>query len=329
MSLKRDLGLPTAFFIVLASMVGTGIFAATGNVLAYLGSPWKVMLVWMIGGAIALCGALSYAELSSCMPESGGEYLYLRKIFGLLPAFLSGWVSLVVGFSASIAFGASVFYIYLGKFMASLGGDVASLWNKKMISILVVSLLGAAHLWGARISSGLQNFLSIFKLSVIVLFIIFGLFALDYSQMGRLFAEFNSHKNFSHQEMNIGSISSLGIALLIISFCYSGWNAASYIAEEVKNPEKNLPRSLILGCLFVLVLYLFVNFIFLISVPGESILSNPAVAELSVNALFSEYSAMVFNFCTLLILLSSISVQMLIGPRVYYAMARDRVLFLS
>ena len=316
-------------------MVGTGIFVTTGDVLAITQNSALVLLLWFIGGLIALCGSLSYAELATMMPQSGGEYVYLRNIFGKLPAFLSGWVSLIVGFSASIAITAIAFQLYTEKLLLSLS-EVYSIkihffegqYTKTFFSCGVVMILGFIHFLGIRLSVRVQNILAVFKIAMMFIFIVFGMFLLDFSQIDRLFADYSTSGG-GKSTSPAKNLSQIGLALLMITFAYSGWNGTSYVAEEVKDPQKNLSRSLWMGTMITVGFYLLSNVIFLTSMSGEEVMKTKTIGEASAKALFPKYSALGFNIGILFILISSISVQMMIGPRVYYAMAKDRIIFHS
>ena len=333
--LSRRIGFPTATFVVVTSMVGTGIFVTTGDVLTMTQSSSLVLLLWLLGGLIAICGSLSYAELATMMPQSGGEYIYLRDIFGKLPSFLSGWVSLIVGFSASIAISTIALQLYTEKLFISIS-EIYSVdiqifenqYTRTLFSSVIVITLGLMHSLGIQLSIRIQNILSIFKISIMALFILFGLLYIDYTQIDRLFTNYSTNLAKADHSL-LKDFSQIGLTLLIITFAYSGWNGATYIAEEVKKPERNLPKSLWVGTLITIVFYLLSNIIFLTSMSGEEVMKTKTIGEASAKALFSTHSALTFNIGIILILLSSISVQMMIGPRVYYAMAKDRILFHS
>lgn len=328
MELKRQIGPVTATFIVVASMIGTGIFITTGIVLGMCQSVHAVLLLWIVGGVTAIAGTLCYAELASMWPHVGGEYVYLKKIFGLVPAFLTGWISLIVGFSASTALSSLAFSKYINQFMqgvssqnAAIAGLFSGDMNQKFIAAFIIVLLGLLHIFGVKEGSRVQNVLTAFKLIVVITFVLLGFYSADWSSAHRLTAVYTEGGG-----PDIG-LPVFGLALLIIMFSYSGWNGAAYIAGEMKNPGKNLPRALFFGTLIVTLLYIALNAVFLISSPGSEIINQEAVGAIAANNLFSPGIAKFYTLGIAVILLSSVSVQMMIGPRVYYAMALDRVVF--
>ncbi len=229
-ALPRRLGLGTATSVVIASMVGAGIFTTTGLMLARVTSPGAVLLCWVVAGVVALCGALSYAELAVMMPHAGGEYVYLREIYGPAFAFLTGWISFFVGFSAPIAASA----VAAAAYFTTAGFLPDSALAAKTCAAVIVLLLTAVHYRGGRLGSGTQNSLTAAKLALITLLVVAG------------FASSRGH--WSALRDALGSLHlttwpGVGLALLWASFAYSGWNGSAYIAEEIEAPERNLPRS--------------------------------------------------------------------------------------
>jgi APA family basic amino acid/polyamine antiporter len=315
-------------------MIGSGIFITTGIVLNYTHNALVIIILWAVGGLVALTGALCYAELAAMWPEAGGEYVYLRNTYGFLPAFLTGWISLMVGFSASVALSAMMFIEYLNKFSKNLYPDAgegipffADIWTQKCVAAGILILLGVVHILGVREGSTVQNVLTIIKIAIIATFIGFGVYMADWSMSQRLVADYSWPDGSTG-----GGIPAAGLALLVIMFSYSGWNGAAYIAGEIRKPEINLPRALILGTVITTILYLGLNAIFLMSAPGGKIIADAAGGEAAIGALaasslFGENFSHILNLGIALILLSSISAQMMIGPRVYYAMANDKMIF--
>jgi basic amino acid/polyamine antiporter, APA family len=315
--LKRQIGLFTAVFIIIADVIGTGIFMTTGNVLGMTGNAGAVIILWGIGGLVALTGSLCYAELASIWPQSGGEYIYLRNIYGYLPSFLTGWISLVVGFTASAAISAMLVIIYLNEFIQ--GGVLAGVWTQKILASLIVIFFAAIHILGVRRGSFIQNILTILKILLIFSLIAFGFYAADWGSTQRLTAVYEGAGS--------KSIIEYGSALLVIMYAYSGWNGTSYIAGEIKDPEKNLPRAMFLGVLIVGVIYMLLNVVYLISSPGPELMGKDAVGAIAARNLFGEGVSPVFTLGIALVLLSSVSVQIMVGPRVYHAMAGDGLTF--
>lgn len=327
MGLKRQIGLVTAVLVIVADMIGTGIFMTTGNVLGMTGSAPVVMALWIVGGCIAIAGALCYAELATTWPDVGGEYVYLKKIFGFLPAFLTGWVSLVVGFAAPVATGSLLLVQYTNRFLHAVFGAPAEImllddvWFQKTAAVMIIVFFGSLHIVGVKKGSYVQNALTIVKIMIVVAFIGLGLLAADVGNIGRLAA------SYPVVESGASGFAVMGLGLLVVMFAYSGWNGASYIAGEIRNPERNLPRAMLWGTLLTMCLYLLLNVVFLLGAPGQELMGRDEVAAIAAGFLFAP---VVCNFITLgiaIILLSAVSVQMMIGPRVCYAMAQDRMLF--
>ena len=270
--LKREIGFFSAMILVVANMVGTGIFTTSGFIIKELGDPLAMLLCWIVGGIFALSGALCYGELGAMFPLAGGEYVYLRESFGKLMAFLSGWISLIVGFSAPIAVAAIAFATYFFRaFSGLLPMDMnAPLVNNSIliitpvtalasIIIIIFSLIHSHSLWfGSRV----QNVLTIFKLLLIVSFVGGGVF-LGKGSMPRLFDTSQTASVFS---------GSFAVSLIYISFAYSGWNAAAYLGSEIKNPARNIPFSLLTGTFLVMILYFLLNvtYLYALSVPEMS-----------------------------------------------------------
>jgi basic amino acid/polyamine antiporter, APA family len=330
LELKRQLGLITGILVIVADMIGTGIFMTTGNILGMTNNALIVLILWAIGGIVAICGSLSYAELSTIWPDVGGEYVYLKKIFGYLPAFLTGWISLTVGFSAPVATSSLLLVQYVNKFLHIVYGNnsiplfLDAIWVQKIFAIVIIIFFAIIHILGVKKGSSLQNILTFIKIFLILLFIVFGLSAIDWNMTERLYAQYIPKSG--GQEL---SIPLTGLALLMIMFAYSGWNCASYIAGEIKNPEKNLHRTLWIGTSVVMVIYLLLNVVYLMSTNGTNLIGKDEVGAIAALNLFGAGISSVFTVGIALILLSAVSVQMMVGPRVYYAMAKDKMIFQS
>ena len=325
--LKRELGLTTAVLVVIASMIGAGIFGTTGYIQEEVQNPLMVMGLWILGGIVAISGALCYAELSSTMPHAGGEYVYIKKTFGALPSFLTGWVSLIVGFSASAASSALLTsdYAYQVSKILYPGGAIEAFMsdsaNRKVFASVLVVFFGIFHMSGVKKGGFVQNVLTTLKILIIVLFTGIGLQLVLGTDRG----------------LNLGDVflagetryTGFGVGLLFVMIAYSGWNGATYLAEEIKNPEKNVPRALFWGTLFTIVIYFLLNLVYYLSIPVEQMKGMGAVAALSAENLFGTKASLFFNLSFIIMLFSSVSVSLMIGPRVYYAMARDHLFFKS
>ncbi|MHC5082912.1 MAG: APC family permease [Planctomycetota bacterium] len=311
--LKRGFGLSTATYVVIASMVGTGILISPGFMMASLKNYPAIFGLWALGGALALCGAFCVAELAASLPQAGGEYVYLKEAYGPMPAFLSGWTSFILGFSAPLAvIGHVAAKYFLTPFTA--GENEADLLIKTIAAVLIV-VVTLPNLIGHRQSAWTQNLTTIFKLALfiglIVLAFLFGRGQLAHLAEGR----------------PIGQIKwgDMATQLFYVMFAYSGWNAASYMAGEVKSPAKTLPRALILGTALVTVLYLGLNCVFAWAVPlGQVGFDNAMqVPNLAVENLFGPRAASIFSVLLGVTFLSTANAFVITGPRIYYAMAKD------
>ncbi|MCX7806668.1 MAG: amino acid permease, partial [Planctomycetota bacterium] len=314
---QRRFGLPTAACVVVASMVGVGILTTSGYIIRDTSSHVTMLILWLVGGFLALCGSLSVAELAAAMPRTGGEYVFVREAYGDAAAFLYGWVSLVIGFSAPVAAVAHGAASYL--LAPWFGGGDASVAACGLAALFIVVISGA-HLRGATVSSWTQNLSTLLKLIPLFLLVAAG-FALGRGSIANI--ESGSPPGETPWP-------AMGIALVYIMYSYSGWNAAVYLAGEVREPGRILPRALLLGCSGVIALYMFLNLLYAYAIPVADIVTMPAsqvepIAALAANRLFGEWIAAPFSLCIGLGLLANVSAYMLIGPRVYYAMARDRL----
>lgn len=323
--LTRQLGFWTATLVVVASMIGSGIFGNTGIIQHAVANPGYVMVLWLIGGLLALSGALCYAELSTVMPHAGGEYVYLKNIFGLLPSFLTGWVSFVVAFSAPAASAALLSSEYAEKTVALLDPTsplvpfLQSPVNQKIVACGMVMLFTAIHMFGVRAGGYLQNILTVVKLGLVLAFVGAGLYVALFVQ--------NTPVTETVSPGNAIAWGGTGVGLLYVTFAYSGWNSAAYLAEEVKDPKKTLPRALIVGTLITTTLYVLLNLVYYLAVPADELAGEKAVAAMSAGSLFGARVSALFNLGFFFILMSTLSATIMLGPRVYFAMARDNLFF--
>ncbi|UCC98456.1 MAG: amino acid permease [Phycisphaerales bacterium] len=311
--LERAFGLSTSTYVVIASMVGTGILVSPGYMMASLQNYPVIFGLWALGGLLALCGALCVAELAAALPQAGGEYVYLREAYGPMPAFLSGWTSFFLGFSAPLAVAGYIAALYL---LAPFG--LAEKETGRLVQVTAAAIIVAItvpNLMGHRQSAWTQNLTTIGKFGLFVVLVV----------MAFVFGG----GNFAHitQGQSIGQVK-LGTAatqLFYVMFAYSGWNAASYLAGEVRNPGNILPRSLLLGTGLVIVLYLALNLVFAYAVPLADVGFDNAerVPQLAVENLFGPRASSVFSVLLGLAFLATVSAFIITGPRVYYAMAKD------
>ena len=315
--LKRNLTLFTVTNIVIANMIGAGIFTTSGLLMQDLRNPVIMLCLWFAGGLLALFGALSYGRLGTAMPEAGGEYIFLAKLYHPLTGFLSGWVSFIVGFSAPIAASSIGVSEYL--YRTEIFGTLSPFIIKKSIAIGVIILFTFIHLKGLELGARVQNYLTLLKILLLTFLIIFG-FAFGKGDFGNLIQGSSYNFNFSGWRQ-------LGLSLMWIMFAYSGWNAATYIGSEIKNPLRNLSRSLILGTSIVVLIYVLINGLYLYAIPPSEIKGLISVGGLAASYLFGPAFEKILSYMIAFALLSSISAFIILGPRVYFAMAKNSHFF--
>ena len=303
-SARRRLGLPSATALVVASMVGAGVFTTSGFALADLGSPGRVLLAWALGGVTAACGALCYGALGRAIPESGGEYTYLARTLHPLAGYLAGWVSLLAGFTGPIAAAALGLQLYLHSTF-ELDGD------PRWIGTLAIALAGLLH--GLRLAPGVvvQNAVVALKVALILVFVLLGAWKLG------------ARAPLPPSEPPPFDLGALAVALVWISFAYSGWNAAAYVGGELRAAERTLPRALLLGTGLVSVLYLALNAVFVLAAPLEALAGKAEVGAIAAEALGGTALRRFLTLIVALALFTSVSSMVLSGPRVYARMAAD------
>lgn len=326
-SLLRQLGLFSAVALVVSNMVGTGIFTTTGFLAGQLGAPDLVLIIWLVGAAFALAGAFCYSELGINFPASGGEYVYLTRAYGPTWGFMSGWVSFFAGFSAPIAAAALAFSDYLGYFFPALKqenawwrvqwGDVGmQLGGAQIGAASLVLLFTILNLFGVQFIARIQNALTSVKVLVMVAFIAMG-FTIgngDWAHLGQA----------TERTVTTSIPAQFAISLFWIYVAYSGWNAATYVAEELRKPERNLPLALTAGTALVAVLYLLFNVVFIYAVPLGEMKDVIAIGSLTAKALWGPEVAGVFSGLLAVSLMSTVNAMVTIGPRLYYAMAKNK-----
>ncbi|MCX6303066.1 MAG: amino acid permease [Bacteroidia bacterium] len=323
--LQRKLGLFPSTNIVIANMVGAGIFTTSGLLMSGLNDPILMLILWAVGGIIALCGALSYGELGAAMPGAGGEYLFLSKLYHPVFGFLSGWVSFIVGFSAPIAASAMGFSEYFLRAIPALPEWLSSagIMNEnvtgKIISISIILIFTFIHYRGIKTGARIQNVLTVLKVLLIVVLIFAGLM----SGKGDI-ANFGFESTL---DSGFAGWKTIGLSLMWIMFAYSGWNASTYLGGEIKNPSRILPRSLIYGTGIVVILYLALNILYVYGINPEEMKGVISVGGLAMGNLFGKSAEVLFSLLIAFALFSSLSAFIIIGPRVYYSMAKDGLFF--
>lgn len=328
--LLRQLGIVSATALVISNMVGTGIFTATGLLAGPLGSPALVVSIWIVGAVCALAGALCYSELGINFPSSGGEYVYLTEAFGPTWGFMTGWVSFFAGFSAPIAAAALACSDYMGYFFPVLkqsnpafvlgsGTWQIQVGGANLFACVLVAAFTLLNCLGLKRTARIQNVLTAGKVLVILSFI----------GAAFLFGQGNWH-HFAEPAVRT-SVTPLAaqyaISLYLIYVSYSGWNAATYVAEELQQPEKTLPAALAWGTAIVAALYVGLNVVFVYSMPLEATKGVVAIGSLAASYLFGPGVAGVFSVAMAISLLATVNAILTVGPRVYYAMARNGAFF--
>jgi len=299
-------GLPTLIFLVVANMLGAGVFTTSGFALSDLGSASRVLLAWCLGGGIALCGAISYGLLARKVSESGGEYIFLRKNLHPAAGFVGGLLSILVGFSGATAYAAMTLEVYFGATLQGLqGGVLASL------VVLIGWLLHALHI---QAGSRTQNGLVALKLVALSVFIVMAFSNPSIAAEGISVPE----KPFSWF--------ALATTLMWISFSYSGFNAAVYVSEEADNPRVNVPRALVLGTLITTAFYIFLNAAFVCIPPASAVRGHADVALKAAVAIGGENLLLGLRVIIVVALFTSVSSLFMAGPRVCVKMAEDGVL---
>jgi APA family basic amino acid/polyamine antiporter len=312
-------GLATATTVVIASMVGVGVLTTSGFTVAAVGSNQLMLVLWVVGGVVALCGALTVAELAAALPASGGDYVYLYEAYGPLAAFLTGWVSFLIGFAAPIAATAFAAASYLlAPFGLEGPGAKLPLLALATTAILAFAVLHTTSRGGtAKVHSGV----TLLKVGFLALFIAAGL-ALGWRHATNL---------ADRPPIDVGVAKSMAFSLVYISYAYTGWNGAAYLAGEIEDPRRKLPRAILLGTGAVVALYLGLNATYALALPAAEVraIANregfnavAPIAGLAAQKLFGKAIAAPFSFAVGLTLLASLSAYVLTGPRVTYAMAR-------
>ena len=303
---RRTIGFVTASSIVIANIIGTGIFTSLGFQLADIQSGFPLLMLWIIGGITALCGALCYGELSAALPRSGGEYHFLSQIYHPALGFMAGFVSATVGFAAPIALAAMAF----GKYFVGVFG----VGSPMLLSFVVVWVVTVFHLGNLQVGSMFQNLSTLVKLLLIGALIAAGLFVQPKQPISFLPASGDTIAIFG---------APFAVALVYVMYSYSGWNAAAYISGEIKQPEKNVPRSLLVGTGLVIVIYVLLNAVFLATTPVQELKGRLDVALIAGKHIFGTNGGRVAGAVICLGLVSAISSMTWIGPRVSMSMGED------
>jgi APA family basic amino acid/polyamine antiporter len=308
-------------------VIGGGILFTPPQVAASVQNPWLFLGTWVAGGLLAFAGAMAYAELAALRPRAGGEYVYLRAAFGRLAAFLTGWTSFVAGFSGATAASAVVLAFYVGRFVPA-ASDATPLLviplpfvpltisRQAIVALAAIGLMAWVHIRGVGPGRFVMNVLAGLKVSALLIFIALGL------TLGA-----GSGSNLVQGAAPVAAGAWL-LALIPVMFTYSGWNAAAYVAEEIHEPGRNVPRALALGTLAVVAIYVLLNLLFLYVLPVNELAQvRGSVLDVVADRLLGVRAGDVMGIVSIISIAASISAMTFAGPRVYYAMARDGLFF--
>ena len=324
--LVRQLGLFDSTMILMGIVIGSGIFLMTGIMAKSLPSGGMLLLAWVVGGAITLTGALSYAELGASIPEAGGQYVYLREAYGPLIAFLSGWVIFLVYMCGGIALLGVAFSEYFSSFFPFfststylLSTDLFSVSNGQVLAVFLIILFSMANYVGVVFGKMVQNTLTVIKTGAILLLIIFGLLVDKGIPIDLSF----DAGDIPFRQLVIG----FGAAMVAVFWAFDGWNNVNFVAGEIKNPARNLPLALILGTATVGLIYVFVNIVYLKALPISEMVGVVTIADSASSVLFGTAASLFLTVAILFSIAGSLNGSILVGARVYYAMAKDGLFF--
>jgi APA family basic amino acid/polyamine antiporter len=302
---------PTITAIVIANMVGTGVFTSLGFQLLDIQSGFVILMLWAIGGLIAVSGAMTYAELGAALPRSGGEYNFLSRIYHPAVGFVAGWTSVTIGFAGPSALAAMTFAAYATSIL-----DVApSVWLERAIAVALVAVLTVVHAGRRRNSGSVQVIFTTLKVVVIVGFCLMAYLLIDEPQPIRFLPSAGDSKPFTDGVF--------AVSLIYVSYAYTGWNAATYLSGELENPQRTLPGILLTGTLVVTLLYVALNFIFLYAAPVAELQGQVEVGLIAAKAAFGEVGGRFTGLVLAMLLISTVSAMLMAGPRVLQVMGQD------
>lgn len=323
-TLKRDLGLASAVAVVVGSMIGVGIFLGPTEMIPFIPTPGLVMLAWVLGGLLIFCGALTYAELGAAMPESGGQYVYMRESYGRLVAFFTGWSGFAVGKAASTAVLAVAFGAFSLEGAVLLGvfpeGSALTTLGTMLIAVGVIVVITVVNMLGVRHAGRLAVVSMAVKLGAIALVVIGGLVVLGRDLPALATAPLLPPGTASFVDV----ASAFGLALIPVFFAYDGWVNSTQVAEEVRDPGRNVPRSVILGTLAVGLAYTLVTLVYFLALGSEGVGQGGAAAR-TATRLVGPAGALLIIGAILVSIVGTINAVTLSGPRIAFAMARDGV----
>lgn len=301
----------TVIAVVVANMIGTGVFTSLGFQLLDIRSGFALLMLWVVGGLAALCGAMTYAELGAALPRSGGEYNFLTRIYHPAAGFVSGWVSATIGFAGPVALAAMTFAAYA---LTILPGTQSE-WAEKFLAAALLIVLTVVHATNRRNSGGIQLIFTVLKVAIILVFIAAAIVAVDTPQPVQFLPQAG--------DAAIMTSGVFAVALIYVSFAYTGWNAATYLSSELDNPQGALPWILITGTTTVMLLYVGLNFVFLYAAPIDAMVGEVEVGYIAAEAAFGPAGGRFTGLVLALLLISTVSAMTLAGPRVIQVIGED------
>lgn len=305
----------TALAVVVANMIGTGVFTSLGFQLVTLQSGFALIMLWVVGGIVAICGALSYAELGAALPRSGGEYNFLGRIYHPGAGLVSGWVSSTVGFSAPVALAAMTFGAYSTSSLLPGATEEMTNWVERGLAVALIVILTLIHTRQRETSGTFQSIFTAIKVVTIIVISAAGLILVaDYQPVSLLPAA-----------GDVGAITSgaFAVSLIYVSYAYTGWNVATYLTDELETPQRSLPRVLFAGAFGVMLLYILLNAVFLLTTPMELLVGKVEVGVIAARHVFGQTGAMFTGAILGILLISTVSAMTIAGPRVLQVVGQD------
>lgn len=305
----------TALAVVVANMIGTGVFTSLGFQLVTLQSGFALIMLWIVGGIVAICGALSYAELGAALPRSGGEYNFLGRIYHPGAGFVSGWISSTVGFSAPVALAAMTFGAYTTSSLLPEGSEQVTNWVERGLAVALIVILTLIHTRQRETSGTFQSVFTAIKVITILIISAAGLILVaDYQPVSLLPAA-----------GDVGAMTSgaFAVSLIYVSYAYTGWNVATYLTDELEAPQRSLPRVLFAGAFGVMLLYILLNAVFLLTTPIELMVGEVEVGVIAARHVFGQAGAMFTGAVLGVLLISTVSAMTIAGPRVLQVVGQD------
>ena len=312
-TLVRSLGLWDATMLVVGCIVGVGIFRTASSIAAHLHSPTLILALWVFGGLLSLCGALCYAELAAMFPSSGGDYIYITEVYGRFWGFLFGWTKLFIERTGTIAILGFVFAEYGRRVMPY--GEPALRW----VAVAAILLLTAVNVLGVRWGKYVQNLFTVLKVLALVALIATGLHAFG--------AATTVAPDWTMPAVDFSVVQAMGVALVFVLWTYGGWTEAAYVAEEVKDPTRNIPKAIVQGVVLTTVLYMLVNWSYLLFIPVEELPRTPLVASSVMQDAFGGGGSTFIAWMIACSAFGALNGYILTGGRILYAMGKDHALF--